>query len=110
MPTLSSFISLISGIFATHFTSEEYMAGVRRCFVSVGLAPKNGMGAYVSYESHARSLKTVKQFRGRCVAAGDETHEISAVELLADITFMPRASIDRSAIHRVSKDGAVGFV
>ena len=110
VPTLSSFISLISGIFATHFTSEEYMAGVRRCFVSVGLAPKNGMGAYVSYESHARSLKTVKQFRGRCVAAGDETHEIPAVELLADITFMPRANIDWSAIHRVSEGGAVGFV
>ena len=64
------------------------MAGGRRCFVSLDILPQDGVVTYVSCESYLRGLKTVQQFRDLCIAAGDETREISAVELLAGITFM----------------------
>ena len=57
------------------------------------------MVTYVSCESYLRGLKTVQQFRDLCFAAGDETREISAVELLAGITFMPRADHGIGTIH-----------
>ena len=55
------------------------MAGGRRCFVSLDILPQDGVVTYVSCESYLRGLKAVQQFRDLCIAAGDETREISAV-------------------------------
>lgn len=51
-PTMPSFISLMSGIFAERFSTEEFKDGVRRTFQAVGLAPYNSEGHYYVYESH----------------------------------------------------------
>ena len=59
-PTMATYINLISGIFAGHFTTETFREGVRRCFISVGLAPYNADGDYLQYVSHANAYATVK--------------------------------------------------
>ena len=69
------------------------MAGGRRCFVSLDLLPQDGTVACVLRILFTRP-QAVQQFRDLCIAAGVETREISAVELLAGITFMPRADAD----------------
>lgn len=110
-PTVPSFISLVSNIFSEQFRAKDYMEGVRRCFVSVGLAPKNGMGAYVSYQSHSRGIKSVKEFRGRRVTVGD-FDELSAVELLADIKYELRVDrgVDWGIVHTYDEATGTGTV
>ena len=58
------------------------MAGVRRCFVSVGLAP-NSSGNYVKYESHARGKSNAKLFRGVLVTKTS----LEGIALLEDFAF-----------------------
>lgn len=60
--TMAAGLSLISRIFKTRFTEDDYMAGVRRCFVSVGLAPGSD-GTYIVYTSHERARTRAKAFR-----------------------------------------------
>ena len=81
-PTVASFINLISNIFSDHFTSEDFQDGVRRCFVSVGLAPFNAEGAYYKYTSHEAAQSFVKNFAGHMLS---RTNELPAIELLTDI-------------------------
>lgn len=81
-PTMATYINLISGIFAGHFTTETFREGVRRCFISVGLAPYNADGDYLQYVSHANAYAKAKAFRGK-VGIARKT-EISAIDLLAD--------------------------
>jgi hypothetical protein len=61
-PSQGAGISLISNVFDTCFKEEEYMDGVRRCFVQVGLAPGSD-GKYATYDSHERGRSCAKAFR-----------------------------------------------
>ena len=57
---------------------------LRRCFVSVGLAPRNSKGEYEPYESHAAATARMKSFRGRVIV---DKQNISSVNLLAADVF-----------------------
>ena len=62
-PTMGQGIAIISDIYSRYFTTADYMAGARRCFVSVGLA-RDTDGQYVTYVSHQRGKTRAKSFRG----------------------------------------------
>ena len=84
-PTVASFISLMSGIFAGRFSSEEFKDGVRRTFQAVGLAPYNAEGDYYVYDSHnCTRARLPRTFRG--VVHKD----LEALELLNDLALVPR--------------------
>ena len=101
MPTYVVIYLLVSGtVVATHLTSEECMAGGRRCFVSLDILPQDGVVTYVSCESYLRGLKAVQQFRD--YASPPATRHVKyplSVELLAGITLMPRADHGMGTIH-----------
>ena len=65
--TMAGGLSLISSIFATRFKDDDYiMAGLRRCFVSVGLAP-GADGTYAVYTTHDRAkTKAISSRDGSC--------------------------------------------
>ena len=83
-PRLAAFLSLISRIFVERFETDEFVRSLRRCFVSVGLAPRNSKGEYEQYESHAAATARMKSFRGRVIV---DKQNISSVNLLADDVF-----------------------
>jgi hypothetical protein len=83
-PSLASFLSLISRIFVERFATDEFVRSLRRCFVSVGLAPCNSKGEYEPYESHAAATARMKSFRGRVIV---DVQNISLVNLLANDVF-----------------------
>ena len=65
--TMAGGLSLISSIFATRFKDDDYMmAGLRRCFVSVGLAP-GADRTYAVYTTHDRTkTKAINSRDGSC--------------------------------------------
>lgn len=88
-PTMGEGISLVSDIYATHFSTREFMAGVRRCFVSVGLAADND-GLFVKYVSHTQGKVRADAFRN--VIAGtaslsDNVTELEGAALFEDFEF-----------------------
>jgi len=84
-PTMSTYLNLISDVFANHLRTDKLAEGIRRCFISVGLAPYNANGDYLKYVSHANALAKAKSFRGRIGVVNKM--ELSALDLTSDIFF-----------------------
>ena len=84
-PTMPSFISLMSGIFAERFSTEEFKDGVRRTFQAVGLALYNSEGHYYVYESHSCTrARLPRTYRGIV------HKDMEALDLLNDLVLVPR--------------------
>jgi len=83
-PTIATFLNLVGNVFSGPFAAADFMAGVRRCFVSVGLAPSNERGDYVQYTSHDSALTKAKRFCGNVSSS-----QLSVVDMLADDVFGP---------------------
>ena len=77
-------IALISSIFKGRFTEEDYMQGIRRCFVAVGLAPKSD-GSFVVYTDHKRGQARASAFRGV-----SSVKDMPGAPLLDDVEFEDR--------------------
>ena len=92
--TMAAGISLISRIFATRFTEADYVAGVQRCFVSVGLSPGTDGKYYGVYSSHeqAQVHSRAKSFRGPKMPK----KELNGSALLDDVSFDKPASATRT--------------
>jgi hypothetical protein len=80
-PTQGAYIELVSQIFSESFTSDSFANSVKRCFVSVGLAPLcesvNAGYGYIKYTTHDAAFARVKNFRGRINSAN--LTELSAI-------------------------------
>ena len=82
--TMARGIALISSIFKGRFTEEDYMQGIRRCFVAVGLAPKSD-GSFVVYTDHKRGQARASAFRGV-----SSVKDMPGAPLLDDVEFEDR--------------------
>ena len=91
--TMAAGISLISRIFATRFTEADYIAGVQRCFVSVGLSP-GADGKYAMYTSHERAHTCAKAFRGQKMPK----NELNGSALLDDVSFDKPSSCSTATV------------
>lgn len=93
-PTLGEGIALVSDIYAKHFVTAEYMAGVRRCFVSVGLS-RNAEGTFEKYVSHHRGKVLAKEFRG-ILSQSKKDDELDGGDLVQDFEFVEAFGQDDS--------------